>query len=58
MQNQLDNLNEEVVSLNMDKKKLVFENHSLKVKTEQNHLLAQISSEKDKANARNTRHSL
>ncbi|XP_046458153.1 COP1-interactive protein 1-like isoform X4 [Daphnia pulex] len=56
MQNQLDNLNEEVASLNMDKKKLVFENRSLK--TEQNHLLAQISSEKDKANARNTRHSL
>nr|CAH0104580.1 unnamed protein product [Daphnia galeata] len=56
MQNQLDNLNEEVASLNMDKKKLAFENRSLK--TEQNHLLAQISSEKDKANARNTRHSL
>ena len=56
MQNQLDNLNEEVGSLNMDKKKLAFENRSLK--TEQNHLLAQISSEKDKANARNTRHSL
>ncbi|XP_057368948.2 golgin subfamily A member 4-like isoform X2 [Daphnia carinata] len=56
MQNQLDKLEEEVASLNMEKKKLAHENRSLK--TEQNYLLAQISSEKDKANARNTRHSL
>ncbi|XP_032783508.2 early endosome antigen 1 isoform X3 [Daphnia magna] len=56
MQNQLDKLEEEVSSLNMDKKKLAHENRTLKI--EQSHLLAQISSEKDKAIARNTRHSL
>ena len=56
MQTQLDALNEEVDSTKMDKKKLALENRSLK--TEQQHLLAQIAADKDKANARTTRHSL
>ena len=56
MQSRLETQNEEVVSLNAEKKKLLFENRNLK--TEQQHLLAQISAEKDKATLRNTRHSL
>lgn len=55
MQNQLDSMNAEVANANADKKKLAIENRSLK--TEQQHLLAQMSAEKDKMNARNTKHS-
>ena len=56
MQSHLEIQSEEVVSLNAEKKKLLFENRSLK--TEQQHLLAQIAAEKDKATLRTTRHSL
>lgn len=55
MQNQLDTLNEEVASANLEKNKLKFENRSLK--NEQQHLLAQLAAEKDKADARITKHS-
>lgn len=56
MQTQLDTLNNEVASANSDKKKLAIENRSLK--TEQQHLLAQLSAEKDKAKARATKHTM
>lgn len=56
MQTQLDAMNNEVASVNVDKKKLAIENRSLK--TEQQHLLAQLSAEKDKAKARATKHTM
>jgi hypothetical protein len=56
MQSRLEIQSDEVLSLNAEKKKLLFENRSLK--TEQQHLLAQIAAEKDKATLRTTRHSL
>jgi len=53
MQSQLDVQGEELATLTVDKRKLTFENRSLKV--EQQHLLAQIAAEKDRATTRNTR---
>ena len=53
MQSQLDVQGEELATLTVDKRKLMFENRSLKV--EQQHLLAQIAAEKDKATTRSTR---
>ena len=56
MKSRLETRDEEVSTLLAEKKKLVFENRSLK--TEQQHLLAQITAERDKATLRTTRHSL
>lgn len=56
MQTQLDGHDEQVSALSAENRKLAFENRTLK--TEQQHLLAQIASEKDKASAKASRHSL
>ena len=53
MQAQLNSHEEELSVLMADKRKLTFENRSLV--TEQQHLLAQIAAEKDRATSRSTR---
>jgi len=56
MQLQLDDQADSISTLTIEKRKLTFENRTLK--TEQQHLLAQMAAEKDKAAARNSRHTL